>query len=71
MLNMEFFQELFEPLAVKLGAIVYNDGSREAITAYNRILDVSFCLGHSDVGHGLEFDPFGEIIHDNEEKLSL
>ena len=71
MLNMEFFQELFEPLAIKLGAVVRNDGSREAITAYNRLPDESFRLGRSDVGHGLGFDPFGEIIHDNKEKLSL
>ena len=39
MLNMEFFQELFEPLAIELSAIVSDDGSREAITAYDRFPD--------------------------------
>ena len=71
MLNMEFFQELFEPLAIELGAIVSDDGSREVITAYNGLSDERFCLGHSDVGHGLGFDPFGEVIHNNKEKFSL
>ena len=71
MLNMEFFQELFEPLTIELGAIVSDDGSREAIIAYNGLSDESFCLGHRDVGHRLSFDPFDEINHDNEEKFSL
>ena len=71
MLNMEFFQELFEPFAIKLGAVVSDDGSREVITAYNRLPDERFGLGHSDVGHGLGFDPFGEVIHGNEEKFLL
>ena len=71
MLNMEFFQELFEPLTIELGTVVIDDGSREAITAYNRLSDERFCLGHSDVGHGLSFDPFGEVIYDNKEKFSL
>ena len=71
MLNMEFFQELFEPLAIELSAVVNDDGSREAIMAYDRFPDERFHLGYSDVGHGLGFDPFGEVIHGNEEKLSL
>ena len=69
MLNVEFFQELFEPLAIKLGAVVSDDGSREAIMAYEGFLDERFHLGHCDVGDGLGFNPFGEIIHDNEEEL--
>ena len=71
MLNMEFFQELFEPLAIELGAVVHDDGSRKAIMAYNRLSDERFCLGCSDVGHGLGFDPFGEVIHGNEENFLL
>ena len=71
MLNMEFFQELFEPLVIELGAVVRDDGSREAITAYDGFPDKRFRLGHCDVGDGLSFDPFGEIIHGYEEKLSL
>ena len=39
--------------------------------AYDRLPDERLCLGLSDVGHGLVFDPFGEIIHDNEEKFLL
>ena len=71
MLNMKFFQELFEPLAIKLGAIASDDGAREAITAYNRLPNERLCLDLSDVGHGLDFDSFSEVIHRNEEELLL
>ena len=71
MFNVEFIQELFELLAIELGAIVCDDGSREAIMAYNRLSNERLCLGLSDVGNGLGFDPFGEVIHHNKEKLSL
>ena len=71
MFNVKFLQKLFEPLAIELGAIFYDDGSREAITAYYRFLDEGLRLGFSDVGHGLGFDPFSEVIHRNEEKLLL
>ena len=71
MFDVEFTQELFEPLAIELGVVVYDDGSGEAIIVYYRFSDERLCLGLSDVGHGLGFDPFGEIIHRNKEKLSL
>ena len=71
MLNVEFIQELFEPSAIELDAVVCDDGSREAITAYDGLSDERLCLGLSNVGHGLGFDPFGEVIHHNEEELSL
>ena len=71
MLNMVFFQELFEPLAIELGAVVSDNGSREAIMAYDGLPKESLCLSLYDLGHGLRFDPFGEIIHGNEEKLLL
>ena len=71
MFNVEFIQKLFEPSTIELSAIVYDDDSREAITAYNRLSDERLHLGLSDVGHGLGFDPFGEIIHHDKEKLSL
>ena len=69
--DMEFTQELFEPSTIELGAVVCDDGWREAITAYYRFSDERLCLGFSDVGHELSFDPFGEVIHRNEEKLPL
>ena len=71
MFDVELIQELFEPPAIELGAVVCDDGSREAIMAYYRFLDERHCLGFSDVGHGLGFDPFDEVIHRNEEKLPL
>ena len=71
MLNMEFFQELFEPPAIELGAVVSDDGSRKGIMAYNRLSNERLCLGLSGVGHELSFDPFGEVIHGTEEKLLL
>ena len=71
MFNMEFLQELFEPPAIELGAVVYDDGLREAITAYNRLPNERLCLGLSNVGHRLGFNPFGEVIHYNEEELLL
>ena len=71
MFDMEFTQELFKPPAIELSTIVYNDGSGEAIMAYYRFSDEELCLGFSDVGHGLDFDPFGKIIYRNEEKLLL
>ena len=71
MFDMELTQELFEPLAIKLSVVVYDDGSGEAITTYYRFLDERFYLKFGDVGHGLSLDPFGEIIHCNEEKISL
>ena len=69
--DVELIQELFEPSAIELGAIIYDDGSREAIMAYDRLLYERLCLGLSDVGHRLDFDPFGEVIHYNEKELSL
>ena len=71
MFDVEFVQELFKPPAIELGAIVYDDGSKKAITACYRFLDERLHLGLSDVGHRLGFDPFGEVIHRNEEKLPL
>ena len=71
MFDMEFTQELFEPSAIELSVVVYDDGSGEVITAYYRFSDERLRLGFSDVGHGLGFDPFGEVIHRNEEKLPL
>ena len=71
MFDVELAQELFEPLAIELSAIVYDDGSRKAIMTYYRIPNKGLCLGFSDVGHGLGFDPFGKVIHHNEEELSL
>ena len=71
MLNMEFIQELFEPFTIKLTAIVCDNGSREAISAYEEFSDKRFHLGRRDVGNGLGFDPLGEIIYCNEEKLLL
>ena len=71
MFDIEFTQELFEPLAIELSAVICDDGSKEAIMAYYRFLDEGLCLGFSDVGHGLSFDPFGKVIHCNEEELLL
>ena len=71
MFNVEFIQELFEPSSIELGTIVYDDGSRKAIMAYNRLPDERLHLGLSDVGHGLGLYPFGKIIHCDEEKLPL
>ena len=71
MLDVELTQELFKPPAIKLSTIVYNDGSREAITTYYGFLDERLCLKFGDVGHGLGLDPFGEVIYRNEEKFSL
>ena len=71
MFNVKLTQELFEPSAIELSVVVYDDGSREAITVYYRFLDERFCLKCGDGGHGLGFDPFGEIIHHDEEKFLL
>ena len=71
MLDVELGQEFLEPSIIELSVVVHNDRSREAITIYNRLPDESFSLGRSDVGHKLSFDPFGEIIYDNEEEFLL
>ena len=71
MFDVELAQELFEPSAIELGVVVYDDGSREAITTYYRFSDERFHLKFGDVGHGLGLDPFGEVIHHNEEKFLL
>ena len=71
MFDMELTQELFEPLAIKLSAIVSDDGSKEVITAYYGFSDERFCLKFSDVGHELGLNPFGKVIYRNKEKLSL
>ena len=71
MLNMKFFQELFEPLAIELGTIVRDDGLREAITTYDGFSDESFDLGSSDIGHKFGFYRFGEVVHRDEEKSLL
>ena len=71
MFDAELVQELFEPLAIELGVVVCVDGSREAIMTYYRLSDERLRLGLSDVGYGLIFNPFGEVIHRNEEKLLL
>ena len=71
MFNMEFTQELFEPSAIELSAIVSDDGSKEAIMAYYRFSDERFHLKFSDVGHGFDLDLFSKVIHRNEEKFSL
>ena len=71
MFDIEFTQELFEPPAIELSVVVCDDGSGEAITAYYRFSDERLCLGFSDVGHGLSFNPLGEVIHRNEEELPL
>ena len=71
MFDVELIQELFKSPAIELGVVVCDDGSREAITAYDRLSDERLRLGLSDVGHGLGFDPFCEVIHCNKEELSL
>ena len=71
MLDMEFTQELFEPPAIELSVVVYDDGSGEAIMAYYRFPNEGLHLGFNDVGHGLDFDPFDEVIHHDKEKSSL
>ena len=71
MFDVELTQEHFEPPTIELSAIVYDDGLEEAITAYYGLSDERFCLKFGDVGNGLSLDPFGEIIHHDEEKLLL
>ena len=71
MFDMEFTQELFEPLAIELSVVVYDDSSREAIMAYYRFSDKRLSLGFSDVGHRLGFDPFGEVIYRNKVEVPL
>ena len=71
MFDVEPTQELFEPLIVKLSVVIGDDRPRETIAAYYELLDERFYLKFSDVGHGLGLDPFGKIIHRDEEKFSL
>ena len=71
MFDVELIQELFEPPTIELGAVVCDDGSRETITAYDGLLDERLCLGLSNVGHRLGFNPFDAVIHRNEEELLL
>ena len=71
MLDAKLTQELFKPPVIKLSVVVCNDGLREAITAHYGFPNERFCLKFGDVGHGLGLDPFGEVIHPNEEKLLL
>ena len=71
MFDMELAQELFEPPTIELSAIVCDDGSRKAIMAYYGFSDERFHLKFGDVGHGLNLNPFGEVIHRNEKKLLL
>ena len=39
--------------------------------AYYGLPDERFDLEFHDVGHGLNLDPFGEIVYRDEKKLSL
>ena len=54
-----------------MSAIVHDDRPRETIAAYYGLPDERFGLEFCDVGHGLGLDPFGEIVHHDEKKLSL
>ena len=71
MFDVKLIQELFEPSAIELGTVVYDDGLREAIMAYDGLSDERLHLGLNNVGHGLSFDPFSEVIYYNKEELSL
>ena len=63
MFDVELTQELFKPPTIELSVVIYHDHPEETIVAYYGFSDKRFCLEFSDVGHGLSFDPFGEIIN--------
>ena len=71
MFDVELVQELFEPLTIELSAVISDDRLRETIPTYYGLPDERFSLEFDDVGHGLGLHPFGEIVHRDEEKLSL
>ena len=71
MFDVEPTQELFEPLIVELSAIVHDDCLEETIVAYYGFSDERLSQKFHDIGHRLGLDPFGEIVHRDEKKLSL
>ena len=71
MFDVELVQELFEPPTVELSAVIRDDHLGETISAYYGLPDERFSLEFGDVGHELGLYPFGEIVHRDEEKLSL
>ena len=71
MFNVELTQELFKPPTVELSVVICDDRPGESIAAYYGFPDERLRLEFSDIGHELGLDPFGEIVHDNEEKLLL
>ena len=71
MFNVELTQELFKPPTIELSVVIYDDRLEETIVTYYGFLDEKLCLKFGDIGHGLNLNPFGEILHHNKKKLLL
>ena len=71
MFNMELSTEVRELFIIKLSIVVGDDDPREAESTGDRFLYKLSDLGLDDLGHRLDFHPFGKVVDGYEQELSL
>ena len=71
MLNIEFGIEFLELGVVELVIVVSDDHAWELKYVDNGFPHKAFYSGFGDLGEWFGFDPFGEVLHGNNQELSL